>query len=308
MFGWTPRLAIDTFLATEPGNEGHPDPAGYVHKLQLRLQQAHKLAAEALAKQGARNKALYDRKAGASGLDVDDKVLVRQTHFDGNHKLADRWKPNTYTVLEIPNPEIPVYRVKREDGIGPVKTVHRNLLLPIQQVSSFPSVPIEVTPKQKIQIEKRLTRSKSKHVDSTDSDCSTDSETYIIPQRRAGYIPGYTATKQRSNSLDVNPNPPGLADTELQNSTSRTSTSFTSLNENVGSNQSEQLNTSSFIYQNQPTTQSTPPTTQSTPLTTQQHTVTTHPTTQQESVGRPKRLRQPPNRYGEWVTPIIYYV
>jgi len=76
----------------------------------------------------------------------------------------------------------------------------------------------------------------------------------------------------------------------------------------VGSNQSEQLNISSFIDQNQPTTQSTPPTTQSTPPTTQQHTVTTHPTTQQESVGRPKRLRQPPNRYGEWVTPIIYYV
>ncbi|KAH3812460.1 hypothetical protein DPMN_140893 [Dreissena polymorpha] len=82
-----------------------------------------------------------------------------------------------------------------------------------------------------------------------------------------------------------------------------------------GSNQCEQLNISSFIDQNQPTTQSTPPTTQSTPTTTQstppttqQHTVTTHPTTQQESVGPPKRLRQPPNRYGEWATPIIYYV
>ena len=63
MFGWNPRLAIDTFLGTEPGNEGHPDPAGYVHKLQLHLQQAQKLAAEASVKQGARNKALYDRKA-----------------------------------------------------------------------------------------------------------------------------------------------------------------------------------------------------------------------------------------------------
>ena len=69
----------------------------------------------------------------------------------------------------------------------------------------------------------------------------------------------------------------------------------------VISQQTKQLNISSFMDQNQPTTQSTPPTMQ-------HHTVTTHPVTQQESVGRPIRLRQPPNRYGEWVTPIVYYV
>ncbi|KAH3798681.1 hypothetical protein DPMN_152283 [Dreissena polymorpha] len=62
-----------------------------------------KLAAEASVKQGAHNKALYDGKEGASGLDVNNKVLVRQTHFDGKHKLADRWEPHTYTVVEIPN-------------------------------------------------------------------------------------------------------------------------------------------------------------------------------------------------------------
>ena len=28
MFGWHPRLAIDTFMGTEPGNEGSPDPTG----------------------------------------------------------------------------------------------------------------------------------------------------------------------------------------------------------------------------------------------------------------------------------------
>lgn len=64
-----------------------------------------------LKKQGAQNLALYDRKAGASGFDVHDTVLVLQTHFDGKHKLADRWEPHTYIVLDIPNPDIPVYRV-----------------------------------------------------------------------------------------------------------------------------------------------------------------------------------------------------
>ncbi|KAH3770414.1 hypothetical protein DPMN_171701 [Dreissena polymorpha] len=41
--------------------------------------------------------------------------------------------------MDIPNQKIPVYRVKKESGKGPVKTLHRNLLLPLH------SIPYEVT-------------------------------------------------------------------------------------------------------------------------------------------------------------------
>lgn len=37
-----------------------------------------------------------------------------------------------YVVLSQPNPEIPVFLVKKENGEGRQHTLHRNLLLPIE--------------------------------------------------------------------------------------------------------------------------------------------------------------------------------
>ena len=60
-----------------------------------------------------------------------DTVLVRKLAFNGKHKIADRFEEGAYIVLNQPNPEIPVYEVQREDGIGRRRTLHRNHLLPI---------------------------------------------------------------------------------------------------------------------------------------------------------------------------------
>ena len=49
----------------------------------------------------------------------------------GKHKIADQWEDDAYTVLQQPNSDIPVYVVSKEDGTGPKRTLHRNLLLPI---------------------------------------------------------------------------------------------------------------------------------------------------------------------------------
>jgi len=37
-------------------------------------------------------------------------------------------------VIRKPNPDIPVYVVRKEDGDGCLKTLHRNLLLPIGSI------------------------------------------------------------------------------------------------------------------------------------------------------------------------------
>ena len=129
------------------------------------MQQAHKLAAEASAKQGVKNQAFYNRKVNATSIEVYDSVLVRKTHFDGKHKLADRWESEPYTVMEIPNPDIPVYKVRREDDTGPIRTLHRNLLLPI---AIFPSTSPTSISKKGAQNPKRITRSKSKPMDTSD--------------------------------------------------------------------------------------------------------------------------------------------
>ena len=55
------------------------------------------------------------------------KVLA----FDGKHKIADKWSEDVFIVIEQPNTEIPIYKVRRENG-SDVETfllLHRNHLL-----------------------------------------------------------------------------------------------------------------------------------------------------------------------------------
>lgn len=51
--------------------------------------------------------------------------------YDGKHKIADKWEDNPYLIISQPNEDIPVFTVRREDGEGRCKVLHRNLLLPI---------------------------------------------------------------------------------------------------------------------------------------------------------------------------------
>ena len=75
-----------------------------------------------------------------------DKVLVKKVAFDGKHKRADQWEEDPYIVKKIPNPEIPVYVVKKESDQDKEGTLHRNLLLPIGHLDSFKPAP---TPRQR---------------------------------------------------------------------------------------------------------------------------------------------------------------
>ena len=48
----------------------------------------------------------------------------------GKCKLSDQWGKYSYVVMDIPNIDIPVYKVQKSSGKGPVRLLHRNLLLP----------------------------------------------------------------------------------------------------------------------------------------------------------------------------------
>jgi hypothetical protein len=154
MFGWHPRLSVDAFLGIQPGNEGSKDHQSYVNKLQDRLQYSYKVAAEESQKNSEKNKEIYDREVKHSKLEIGDRVLVRKVGFKEKHKLADKWDRDVYVILKIPNLEILVYVVKREDGIGSTRTLHRNFLLPINciptNLNSSVSKQVKQNQKQKI--------------------------------------------------------------------------------------------------------------------------------------------------------------
>ena len=130
MFGRHPRLAIDAFLGLEPSTESGRSHAEYTTKFQSRLAYAYKKASEEAARQTERYKVYYDRKVRESNLAVGDRVLIRALGLKGKTKIADDWEEMPYIVTEIPNKDIPVYKVQQENGKGRVKTLHRNQLLP----------------------------------------------------------------------------------------------------------------------------------------------------------------------------------
>ncbi|VDI82960.1 Hypothetical predicted protein [Mytilus galloprovincialis] len=75
--------------------------------------------------------------------------LVKILAFDGKHKLADKWEEDPYQIVNQPNKEIPVYEVKKENGTGRKKTLHRNLLLPIGFLPKTVESEIAPAPRQR---------------------------------------------------------------------------------------------------------------------------------------------------------------
>ncbi|KAL7884473.1 hypothetical protein AOLI_G00072430 [Acnodon oligacanthus] len=71
----------------------------------------------------------FDEKVRESTLDIGDRVLVRNLRMRSKHKLADRWEAIVYVVIKKMG-DLPVYSVKPETENGPVRTLHRDLLLP----------------------------------------------------------------------------------------------------------------------------------------------------------------------------------
>ena len=130
MFGRQPRLPVDLLLGLdkEPHTE---DYSTFVKSLKQRLDSAYRLAQREISKSQSRGKKHYDRKVKGHTLEEGDRVLVRNVGVRGKHKLADLWEDMVHIVVDRPNKDIPVFKVKPESGSGPTRTLHRNLLLPI---------------------------------------------------------------------------------------------------------------------------------------------------------------------------------
>ena len=117
-------------MGIDRDNLSDPLRSKFVSKLNERLQFAYEKA-ELLAQQEAqRQKRLYDKRSRDFVLSPGDLVLVRIVKWTARHKIQDKWEDEEYVVISQPDPEIPVYKVQPVDG-GKVRTLHRNLLLPL---------------------------------------------------------------------------------------------------------------------------------------------------------------------------------
>ena len=158
MYGRHPRLPVDVFLGLDPRDEGKGDAGKYVEELRKRMNYAYRLVSDRTSKLDARNKDKYDSRLRENTMEAGDRVLVRNLGIQGKHKLGDKWGRYPYIVVSQPNPDIPVFRVRPENGIGRERTLHRNLLLSCnflpQEVRVTPGVPANKRPRgQRAQVQ-----------------------------------------------------------------------------------------------------------------------------------------------------------
>ena len=126
-------MPIDLALGLPDLREEKSIP-GYVSNLRKRLHEAYQLANVEAEKAREVQKTGYDKRARAGVLDIGDRVLLKVLAFTGKLKLTDRFGEDPYVVVEQKDPNIPVYIVRREDGNGKPRTLHRNHLLPVNNL------------------------------------------------------------------------------------------------------------------------------------------------------------------------------
>ena len=153
------------------------------------MEQAYSLAAKNSQNSGEKAKHYYDRKIHSMLLQPDDRVLVRNlSERGGPGKLRPHWEEQVHRIVRQKNPDSPVYEVKPENGKGPTRTLHRNLLLPcsllpvepVPKKSSF-SPPIQSRRKPtRRELPPRFTRSAKSETCPGKEDCSSDEDGDII--------------------------------------------------------------------------------------------------------------------------------
>ena len=134
MFGREPRLALDIVLGivnTGDRNKSYPE---YVAHLKENLDNAYRLSSANIKRAQNKQKAQYDKKVHGAVLETGDRILVRDLGHKGRHKLANKWEETPYIVDSQPNIDIPVYIVRPELEDRPIRTLHRNHLLPIGSI------------------------------------------------------------------------------------------------------------------------------------------------------------------------------
>ncbi len=220
MFGRHPRLPVDLVFKPTAGQNEQRDYPEYVKSLKKRLEFAYRLARSKVATAQENQRRQYNRKNRGATVEVGDRVLVRTVSLRGKHKIADRWEEMPYTVIGQPNPDIPVYEVRREDGKKPTRVLHRNLLFPINSIPPEDETLAEAADvvKQKEPVAGKAAARRPKRVqreatfadsDSEESDEESDEEQIYVPMpaRRAPPVPAPRQHRQNADDVPVREEP-----------------------------------------------------------------------------------------------------
>lgn len=100
----------------------------YAGKLMANLHEAIRIAQQHARKEQQHQAAGYNKRVHGTCLNANDRVLLANKAERGKRKLAYKWEPTIYTVMDR-NPQTHIYKVMDESGS--TKVVHRNLMLDV---------------------------------------------------------------------------------------------------------------------------------------------------------------------------------
>ena len=128
-FGRQPRLPVDILFGLD--RQTKVSTRQYIKSLKSNLSAAYAAAKETMKSAAKKNSKRYNLHANAHELQAGDHVLVRKVGNKG--KIENRWESDVYVVKDKKY-DSPVYSVHPEDDPSKLRTLHRNLLLPIDAV------------------------------------------------------------------------------------------------------------------------------------------------------------------------------
>ena len=134
MYGRVPRLPVDMIFKQVLKDPVVVNYKTYAEKLMANLHVAVSIAQQHTRKEQQHQADGYNKRVRGTHLNVGDRVLLANKAERGKRKLADKWEPTMYTIIDR-NPRTHVYKVRDDSGRN--KVVHQNLMLDV----SFLPVP-----------------------------------------------------------------------------------------------------------------------------------------------------------------------
>ena len=139
-------FSVVTLQPSKPPVQNKSFPK-YVADWQSAMKEAYRIAASKCKAEGDKAKAFYDLKVRSSTLLPEDRVLIKNlSQRGGPGKLRSYWEDKVHVVVHRKSPDSPVYQLKPENGTGPIRTLHRNLLFPCGTLLESSSTPRKVIP------------------------------------------------------------------------------------------------------------------------------------------------------------------
>ncbi|KAL4008908.1 hypothetical protein ACER0C_002760 [Sarotherodon galilaeus] len=184
LYGRAPRLPVD-LLFHQGKDTVAQNHQTFVQKWAERMRVAYQIAANNSRQSSAKSKKQYDRHVRGTTLQPGDRVLVKNlSERGGPGKLRAYWEKVVHRVVERLG-DGPVYKVQPERGSKAMRVLHRNLLLPVNDLPFEEELPVEEKTKAKRQ------RQPVRDVNETATSSSDEEDSYTYHHGLRSKIPCY---------------------------------------------------------------------------------------------------------------------